>query len=398
MNILQVVPYFPPAYAFGGPVRVAYSISKELAKRGHNVTVYTTDAENPSERLKVTPVMGVDGIDVHYMRNLSLIPIRASNLFFPPEVAFISKSELMKFDVIHLHEFTTFQNVVISYYARKIGIPYVLQPHGSIAVSERKRRKMLFNILFGRNIIRHAAQLIALTETEKAIFRCFGVSDDKIRIIPNGIDLSDYCSLPPEGSFKRTFKIRDYEKIILYQGRIHQTKGIDLLIKAFAYMINVRKCRNIKLVIAGPDDGYLSSIKSLVYSSNISESVVFTGFIETKMKTAALVDASVFVTPSFYGFPMTFLEACAVGTPIITTTLGDKLEWINDNVGYVIEPNYEKLAKTIEMILTNVDLRKKLSQNCKKVASSNFSSDTFVDKIEQLYSQSINSHFIQKRK
>jgi len=53
MRILQVVSYFPPAYAFGGPVKTAYQISKELIKRGHEVVVYTTDAKDFDSRLEM---------------------------------------------------------------------------------------------------------------------------------------------------------------------------------------------------------------------------------------------------------------------------------------------------------------------------------------------------------
>jgi glycogen synthase len=53
MRILQVVPYFPPAYAFGGPVKATYQISRELIKRGHEVVVYTTDAKNFNSRLEI---------------------------------------------------------------------------------------------------------------------------------------------------------------------------------------------------------------------------------------------------------------------------------------------------------------------------------------------------------
>ena len=58
-----------------------------------------------------------------------------------------------------------------------------------------------------------------------------------------------------------------------------------------------------------------------------------------KEKITIFVDADVFVTPSFSGFPVTFLEACACSTPIITTNKGDELDWIHNKVGYVVEYN-----------------------------------------------------------
>ena len=264
MKILQVVPYFYPAYAFGGPVKVAYSISKELVKRGHSVTVYTTDVTSQTERLSGPRIMDVDGIEVHYMRNLSMAPVKMSNLFLSPELIWTCKSEIGKFDVIHLHEFTTFQNAVVSQYARKAGVPYVLQTHGSIHISGRRRRKLLFNALFGNEILKHASKVIALSSVENLHYKSVGIPDYKIVIIPNGIDLSDYADLPPKGSFKEKFNIQDETKVIVYLGRISALKGLSFLITAYAYLVKTLKCDDTLLLIAGSDDGYLHRAQSLV--------------------------------------------------------------------------------------------------------------------------------------
>ena len=76
MKILQVVPYFPPAYAFGGPVNVAYQMSNELTKNGHKVVVYTSNVKDINYRLCIEQVRIIDGIEVHYMKYLNLIPIK----------------------------------------------------------------------------------------------------------------------------------------------------------------------------------------------------------------------------------------------------------------------------------------------------------------------------------
>lgn len=233
MNILQVVSYFPPAYAFGGPAKVVHLISKELVKRGHNVTVYTTDAMSPTKRLNVPRIANVDGIQVHYMRNVSQIPIRMSNLFICPELFRASKLEVETFDIIHLHEFTTFQNVVVSGYAKKYCVPYILQGHGTIPIIGRKARKLVFNTLFGRKLLMGATKAIALSPSEELDFKAAGYPSDKIVVIPNGIDLSEYEYLPERGCFRKKFAIDDKDRVILYLGRIHKIKGIDILGKSF---------------------------------------------------------------------------------------------------------------------------------------------------------------------
>jgi glycosyltransferase involved in cell wall biosynthesis len=212
-----------------------------------------------------------------------------------------------------------------------------------------------------------------------------GVPSDKINIIPNGIDLSEYVPLPPKGMFKQKFGIPENKKLILFLGRVHKSKGIDLLIKAYAYLVKRIGCEDAFLVIAGPDDGYLGVAKSLVNYLGISKSVLFTGFISKEDKIRALVDSEVFVTPTFYGFPITFLEACVAGTPIVSTNLGDSLEWINNNTGYITQPKPDMLAKAIYKIITNEDLRRRFSQNCLKMINTEFSIEKTVSKLEEFY-------------
>ena len=101
-----------------------------------------------------------------------------------------------------------------------------------------------------------------------------GVPEEKIAIIPNGIDLSEYASLPPEGSFKKKFGIKEKEKIVLYLGRIHKIKGIDILVKAFANVI--KKLDSVRLVVVGPDDGYLSELQALIKALRIEDNVLIT--------------------------------------------------------------------------------------------------------------------------
>jgi glycosyltransferase involved in cell wall biosynthesis len=390
MKILQVTPYFPPAYAFGGPVKVVYQISRELIKRGHEVVVYTTDIKDFGSRLEIDSSNTIEGMKVHRFRNISLTLVKKLKLFITPQLALFARKEVRKFDIIHLHEYRTFQNIVIHHYARKYNVPYVLQAHGSLPRIEAwQKLKWVYDILFGYRLLRDASKVIALNRVEVDQYRRMGVPEKKIIIIPNGIDLSKYANLPSKGFFKKKFGIPEEKKIILYLGRIHKTKGIGLLIRAYAHLINEVKCRNAVLVIAGPDDGYLNDAKALANSLGLYDSVMFTGFISSEDKLKALVDAEVFVTPSFYGFPMTFLEACTVGTPIVTTSLGDTLEWIDGNVGYVAQSTPSDLAEAVRRILSDDELRRRFSKNCIEIVKLEFSIEKVVKRLEKVYEEAV---------
>ena len=96
----------------------------------------------------------------------------------------------------------------------------------------------------------------------KCSFKKSDMTKEKIAIIPNGIDLSEYADLPPKGSFKRKFGIEEDEKIVLYLGRIPRIKGLDILVKAFAKVIE--KIEGVRLVVVGHDDGYLGKLVALI--------------------------------------------------------------------------------------------------------------------------------------
>ena len=103
---------------------------------------------------------------------------------------------------------------------------------------------------------------------------------ERIEIVPNGIDLFEYTSRPPKGFFKIKFQIADDERIVLYLGRLHKSKGLDLLIHAFSIVLG--NASNVRLVLVGPDDGYAKTLLGLISELKIEENVLLTGFIPKK--------------------------------------------------------------------------------------------------------------------
>lgn len=117
----------------------------------------------------------------------------------------------------------------------------------------------------------------------------------------------------------------------------------------------------------------------------MGDKVLLTGFISSEEKLMAFVDSDFFVTPSFSGFPMTFLESLACGTPIITTNIGDTLEWINNNVGYVVKYDRNQLADAMFRILSDESLRARFGDMGKQLAKDKFNWPLIIEKLEKIY-------------
>jgi len=382
MKILQVIPYFVPAWDFGGPLPVCYELSKQLVKRGHEVAVWTTDALNARSRI-AQRTETIDGIEVRRFKNFSNSLAYKYNISSPIGMA-LAADDIKGYDIIHIHEYRVIQNAFIRSYSKKYQIPYILQAHGSLVTFFQKGwLKRIFDKLWGYRILTDAAKVIALTQTEAEQYKGMGVSSDKIEIVPNGIDLSEYENLPQGGEFRRKYGLDDNERIILYLGRIHQTKGIDLLTRAFVRLSE--EVSVAKLVIVGPDDGYLPALKRLIKELHVEEKVLLTGPVYGRDKLEAYVDADIFVTPSFYGFPVTFMEACATGTPIVTTERWDHLDWLDGQVGYVTPYDEKKLTKAITTILVNRGLAEQFGANGRDIVKNRFNWASIAERMERIY-------------
>jgi glycosyltransferase involved in cell wall biosynthesis len=232
--------------------------------------------------------------------------------------------------------------------------------------------------------------VIALSNAEAEQYKAMGVPEWKIAIIPNGIDLSEYAELPPKSSFKKKFNIPEDKKIILYLGRIHKTKGIDFLVKAYAYLVNKMKCKDAILVIAGPDDGYLSEVRSLAHDLGVSNSVVFTGLLSEEDKIKAYVGSNVLVNVeplNVYG--LVPLEAAACSTPVVVSRSNVISETVlNGRFGLSVKyGDVISLASVLHRVLNDEELAKNLGKNGRKYALDNLGWDKVIKKLEKLYEE-----------
>jgi len=374
MKILQVTAFFSPVH--GGSAEVPYHLSKELAKREHQVTIYTSDF-----KLSQAFINSIPEVKIYPFKTW----LNWANFQVTPRMVKRVKGEIKHFDIIHMHNYRTFQNIIVYHYARKYGIPYVVQAHGSLTTFFQKGwLKRTFDAIWGYRILKAASRVIAVTKVEAEQYRSVGVSEDKIEIIPNGIDLFEFENLPPRGEFRRKYALNDNQKIILYLGRIHKIKGLDLLVKAFAKLS--QPLNDIKLVIVGPDDGYLPSLRKLVANLEISDKVLFTGPLYGQEKLNAYVDADVYVLPSSYEiFGITVLEALACGTPVIVTDRCGIADVINGQAGLIVPYDEEQLQQTLQYMLIDDKVRLQFSEKGKLLVREKFNWEKIAEQIERLY-------------
>lgn len=379
MKILQIIPYFSPKR--GGEVNVCLHLSRCLIERGHEVTVLTTDFELDQNRVKDVERLGVKLVVFPCSANISLFLVS-------PQLAGWLSENIRRYDIVHLHGLRSYQNVQASRWARRTGTPYILQAHGSVVPFLRRiALKKAYDLVWGKQVLRRASRVIAITQREACEYKEMGVLEERIRFIPNGIDSSAFAGRQRQGQFKSRFSIADDEKIVLYIGRLHESKGLDLLLSAFKEVAN--EVEGARLVVVGPDDGYLAHLRKTARTLRLSDKVLFTGFLSDDEIRSALLDAQVFVTPMFRGFPITFLEASASGVPIVTSTSGDELNWIDRKAGLVVGYDSTQMGDAIVEILQNDALRREFGGHGMEIVKANFDWRIITQQVERLYEETV---------
>ncbi len=385
MKILHVAHFFYPCLSAGGVVNASYQIARMQA-RDNSVKVISSDA--CKERLKFEESrydVDIDGIKVDYFKNISNRFKLATMLDTPIGAIFRIKNQIRDFDVVHVHEHRQTLSIIACYFARRYGIPYVVQAHGSVLpFFQKEGLKNIFDKVFGFKILHGASKVFALTEVEKEQYLKMGVEEDRIEIVPLGINIEEYSDLPEEGIFREKFNISKDDKLIIFIGRVHEIKGLDLLIDAFKELADSED--DVKLAIVGPDDGYMDALNLRIAECDLSDKVIVTGPLYKSEKQEALVDCDLFVMPSKYeSFTTSGLEAMACGKPLVLTKNNHIHDWVDGSVGLACDDDKMSLKDAMAEVLFDEELSKKFGMNGRRLIQEKYNWDMINEQILNIY-------------
>jgi glycosyltransferase involved in cell wall biosynthesis len=386
MKILQVIPYFTPAYSYGGPVKVCHDISKELVKRGHRVTVATTDALDNKNRIKKSQET-IENIKIIRFKNLSNFLAKNCNGFLPINFFFWAKNNIKNFEIVHCHDFFTLQNIITAYFCKKYNVPFIVQPHGTLSPIRQnakfKNLKKLFLNLF-KNVLTNSKNIIALTKNEKnEIIQINQKLEKKIKVIPNGIEIAEFQNIKKINLYKK-YKIPEKNKIIGYIGRIQYIKGLDISLEILA---SLKKKLDFTYLIIGPDEGEKNNLEKKIKKLNLEKNVLFTGILEGDEKLETIKSCNLFLfTSRSEGLPMTILEIATLGIPQIISENCNVPEIENFGAGKVFVLNHEKaIAENLLTLLKNKKQQLEMSKNAIKMIKERFELNKICDRIEDVY-------------
>lgn len=323
VRVLQIVPRYAPAWKYGGTIRFPYDLNAALTERGFSLTVYTTDQIDEHRRSSSTRET-INGIDVHRFRNPSnYVASKASWLgLWPLGLRARLHETLRQFDVVHVIESRGPHARWAFAAARTIGVPVVWSPLGTLAegVGIRKPYRRVYDRVHSTSrLVREAYALVAQSPHEARVVEQMGASPAGVRLIGLGIDPRWFRELPARGQFREALGIAPSDPMVLFVGRFHPNKGLDVLLKASAILR--RSHPQVRLVLIGWDHGALRTIRRLTRSLGLADAVTVLPPAFEIARIQAYLDADVFAVAAttHEETSLAALEAVATGTPCVLT-------------------------------------------------------------------------------
>ena len=234
MRLLLAIPYFAPAYAFGGSVTVAETVVTDALAAGHQVTVATTDVLDEHRRIAPDAPAVPPGAEVVRFPNVSHRAAAAANAYLPRGYRRWVRANAGRFDAVLLHDVYSAISVGAARAAVAARVPYALQPLGTLSPARERGRplaKRVFLALWARRTVAQAAALVHSSAVERQDFLDVGADPQRLVQLPLPLELPDLAGVTLEP-----------EPTIAYVGRLHEIKRIDLLIRAVARRRH-RTCR-----------------------------------------------------------------------------------------------------------------------------------------------------------
>jgi glycosyltransferase involved in cell wall biosynthesis len=314
LRILHVVPTYWPAVRYGGPIRSVHALARDLAGRGHDVHVFTTNVDGDGESaVPVGRPVDREGVQVTYFASRVL-----RRLYWSPDMGHALAAGIASFDIAHLHSVFLWPTWAAARAARAARVPYVLAPRGMLVPelvrSKSRLAKSAWIALIERRNVTAAAAIHATSDLEAADLARFGWPLPKVAVIPNGVDQPldatgqsvslDVATAIGRGGF------------VLSLGRIVWKKGLGRLIAALPAVPAAR------LVLAGDDpEAHVTFLLREAARLGVADRVtILARHVEGADKEALFAAAQAFAMPSLSeNFGIAAVEAMRRGLPVLVT-------------------------------------------------------------------------------
>lgn len=348
-------------------MRILSVITNLRAERGGPPEVLRNQIQVINKKKKIINVFCLERISLFFLlRALFSISLKKKLNKF-----------LKKYDVIHFHEIWSLKIILLCNFAKKISCKFMFVGHGHLdqwSLNQSIFKKKIFINFFLKEKFK-AASALFFSNIEEFNDAKKNFKFQNVFIIPNGIDVKKFV--------KKNIQVQKKKKIIFF-GRIHKKKGIEILINAIK-LLPKNFFNDFEFEICGPgDQKYIKFILSKIKDSSLGDSLKFKNFVKREEKINYLSKASIFVLPSFEeGDSIALKEALALSIPVIISKQCRLSIVEKYDAGIVIELDENNLKESFVKI-SKKDLTE-MGKNARKLIEDKFDNEFCSKRVLNIY-------------
>jgi len=313
-------------------------------------------------------------------------------------------------DIVHLHSAFIPEFQVLGHKLRKLGIPYVITPHGAYCVGALVHKRILKRIwleLLEKKLLNAAKMIQFLNVHELQDFRRLDLKNESLKVvIPNGVqEASNQCSEEAKRHLQKLFNLPTNPQVLLFIGRLAiREKGLDLLLQGLSSYLSRStdkkgmnsRSSNSHLLLVGPTIGNSAAILNrMAKKYGISDCVHVVGPVFGSEKLLVMAGADIVIFPSrSEGLPVALIEALSVGARCIVSYKTNMAEEVlNNHAGWACELSPEGISNALFDAIEELNCRhrrEELSANAVNLVKQKYMWSSIAEEIIGYYKEITN--------
>jgi glycosyltransferase involved in cell wall biosynthesis len=374
----------------------------EQKRLGHEVEIITSDRYPPfhsfdntvghilGDRIVGSGIFYDNGIRIHRLPVQLEVPFHGQ-LFFK---GIKNKLRELEPDIVLAHGESELSTIQCIMYQKSLKYKLFLDSHTNYLNLKpyryyKKLYYRFFKYFFFPFYLKRIKRIFPVTpETKKLLINEFGIPENKIELIPLGVNSERFIYNENKRiEIRKRFGINKEDIVGIYAGKIIPSKEITFLINSSEELL--RKYDNFKLMIlgSGPKD-YADEVKELVIKKGLTGKVIFHDFVRNDELPTFYSMADIGIWPG--NSSNTMIEAMSCSLPIILARSEDTVHLLDNNNGFFFEPNNENdFQNYLKKLLENNTLRRKMRKNSKEIVDHFFSSKVLAKKTIEIFEDSL---------
>lgn len=372
MKIVHVATLITPDGTYGGPIRVATNLVKELGTRGHECSLWAgSRGYSPETRW-------LDGVSVRLNPARVVLPALGFATTMAPGMLLRVFADRKGIDLLHIHLARDFVTLPAALAARALRIPYVVQTHGMIGFKAHPLAR-LFDAVFTRPALRGAAQILYLTSVEEGDLRLTDPKLTRLSRLGHGIEL------PPTSDHAN--KTASCE--VLFLARMHARKRPQVFVRSAIGVL--RRGGDATFRLVGPDEGEVAPTAEQIRRFDHGGKILYEGALPQGRTNERISQCDLYVLPSVNEpFGMSVMEAMALGKPVIVTDSCGLAPYIESaGAGMVVGPEESELEHAMQHLVECPRLRREMGERGRELVQREFGIAAVGDRLTRVYQEAL---------